>query len=218
MSVRRPVRKRLLIAGAIGAALIGLAAVILVISWLRSSSDRGSVLTQSERTAMPALRTPADIEWPPVRLQIPEVAFFDAKGRDMRISDLRGKVVILNFWATWCTPCVVEMPALDRLQAAFGDETLAVVALSEDREGRRAVEPFLDKLGIKSLGMYFDRNQALAQALGADKLPATYILDREGRAVGRLIGPADWDSEVFMSTLRGFLAENGSDPAAANVR
>ncbi len=114
--------------------------------------------------------------------------------------------MLLNFWATWCAPCIREMPALDRVQAALAGEGLEVVAVSQDFAGRKVVEPFFLRLGLAHLRIYYDTGGALSRALGVAGLPTTLLIDRQGRIVGGLEGPADWDSDESIDLIRHFLA------------
>jgi thiol-disulfide isomerase/thioredoxin len=135
----------------------------------------------------------------------------DGQSRDMTLADFRGKVVVLNLWATWCAPCVREMPALDRLQAALGGEGLVVLALSSDRSGVRAVAPFYADKGLEKLGIYIDTNARLTTTLGVSALPTTLIIDATGRFVGGIEGAAEWDSAAAQALLRYYLQRAGSD-------
>jgi thiol-disulfide isomerase/thioredoxin len=126
---------------------------------------------------------------------LPEVKFQDAEGRERTLADWHGKVVLLNLWATWCLPCRKEMPTLERLQKELGSDQFQVVAVSVDRTGVAGAKKFLDEAGIGGLTLYADPSARLAAALRAAGLPATLLLDREGREIGRLLGPAEWDSE-----------------------
>lgn len=135
----------------------------------------------------------------------PQTPFSDSEGRSMTIGDFRGQVVIVNFWATWCVPCVQEMAALDRLQSAIGDQGATVLAISQDRGGLDAVRPFYDKLRLARLGIHLDPKGAVARAFGVTGLPVTLIVDRQGREVGRLSGPAAWDSPEAITLVRHYL-------------
>jgi thiol-disulfide isomerase/thioredoxin len=126
---------------------------------------------------------------------LPEVKFVDAGGKERTLADWRGKVVLLNLWATWCLPCRKEMPALDRLQAEMGSDKFQVVAVSVDRTGVAGARKFLDEAKAEKLALYADPTARMATTLRAAGLPATLLIDREGREVGRLLGPAEWDSE-----------------------
>ena len=139
-----------------------------------------------------------------------DAAFEDGDGRRLTLADFRGRVVLLNFWATWCGPCVVEMPSLDRLQARLGGADFTVVALSQDRGGAEVVAPFYRRLGLAGLGVYLDPLNRVARAFAVQGLPTTIILDRQGRAVGALEGPAEWDSPEAMALVERFMGEKSS--------
>ncbi len=126
---------------------------------------------------------------------LPEVKFLDAAGKERSLADWRGKVVLLNLWATWCLPCRKEMPALDRLQREMGSDTFQVVAVSVDRTGLPGAKKFLADTGAETLALYADATARMGVALRAAGLPATLLLDRQGREIGRLLGPAEWDGE-----------------------
>jgi thiol-disulfide isomerase/thioredoxin len=137
----------------------------------------------------------------------PALSFLDGQGNALSLEDFRGQVVVLNLWATWCAPCRREMPGLDRLQAALGDDGLKVVPLSLDRGGVSQIEAFYDEVGLPTLDIYHDPEAAAGRAFGAYGLPTTIVIDREGREIGRLLGPAEWDSEEAMTLIRAALAE-----------
>ena len=135
----------------------------------------------------------------------PQTGFAAGDGRAVTLADWWGKVVLVNFWATWCIPCVTEMAALDRLQAALSGEGLSVLALSQDRGGMAIVAPFYAKLGLANLGAYLDPQGSVARDFKVNALPVTIVIDRQGREVGRLLGPADWDSPEAVALLRHYL-------------
>lgn len=138
----------------------------------------------------------------------PEVADLDITGPDgqaMKLSDLRGKVVLLNLWATWCPPCVKEMPSLDALQAELGGPGFEVVALSLDRGGKAQVEPFFMETDISHLAMYLDPKMTAMKAIKPPGLPTTLLIDAEGREIGRLAGEAHWDSAEAKAFIRHFM-------------
>jgi thiol-disulfide isomerase/thioredoxin len=130
------------------------------------------------------------------------VAFDDAEGRSRNLADFKGKAVLLNIWATWCVPCRKEMPALDRLQGAMGGPDFEVVPVSIDRSGIDKVRNFFSEIGIRHLPMYADASGQVLRAIGAVGLPTTLIIDRAGQEVGRVIGPAEWDSPEIADLLR----------------
>jgi thiol-disulfide isomerase/thioredoxin len=130
-----------------------------------------------------------------------DVNFIDGTGAPKSLKDFRGKTVLLNLWATWCAPCREEMPSLDRLQQALGSDTFEVVALAVDRTGLEAARKFLGEIDVKALKLYADPTTRSGSALKAIGMPTTILIDAEGREVGRLPGPAEWDSEQAKSLI-----------------
>jgi len=124
-----------------------------------------------------------------------EVKFQDAAGKERTLADWRGKVVLLNLWATWCLPCRKEMPALDRLQKELGSDKFEVVAVGVDRKGLEGARKFLDETKVEHLALYVDPTTRMTSELRAVGLPATLLIDAQGLEIGRLLGPAEWDSE-----------------------
>ena len=125
---------------------------------------------------------------------LPEISFQDGNGKARTLADWKGKVVLLNLWATWCLPCRKEMPGLDRLQAELGSDKFEVVALSVDRAGIEASKKFLDQIKVTKLGLYADPTTRASSALKVVGMPSTLLIDAQGREIGRLVGPAEWDS------------------------
>lgn len=140
--------------------------------------------------------------------EVPEIRFADGQGREVMLEDFRGRTVLLNVWATWCPPCVQEMPTLDALQAELGGDGFEVVALSIDR-GPEAVRTFFEQTSIEHLGLYIDETARASSKLGVPGLPATLLIDEGGRELGRLIGPAEWDEPEMVDFLRGLTAQGG---------
>ena len=124
----------------------------------------------------------------------PDVTFEDPSGRPARIADFRGRPVLVNLWATWCAPCVVEMPSLEALAAREGD-SLVVLALSQDFGGRQKVTDFFQRHRFVELEAYLDGNMAFMTALRIDTLPTTILYNAEGEEVWRMTGLADWESD-----------------------
>jgi thiol-disulfide isomerase/thioredoxin len=138
-------------------------------------------------------------------MPVPELNFVDGAGREMTLDAFKGQTVLLNIWATWCVPCREEMPALDRLQARLGGPDFRVVPLSIDREGLPKVKAFYEELGLKTLGIYVDRTGKAARQLGAVGIPVTLLVDREGREIGRTVGPAEWDSDEIVRIIEPYV-------------
>ncbi len=125
---------------------------------------------------------------------VPSFKFEDGAGAEKTLADWKGKVVLLNLWATWCAPCRKEMPALDRLQKELGGDNFEVVAISVDRQGAPASKKFLDETKSANLKLYVESSSRSVGTLKAAGLPTTILIDKEGREIGRLAGPAEWDS------------------------
>lgn len=123
----------------------------------------------------------------------PATPFEDPDGAPASLGDFRGKPVLLNLWATWCAPCIAEMPTLDRLAARESDR-LHVLTISQDLDGREKIEAFFRKQGYRNLETWLDPQMALMTGLEADTLPTTILYDAEGREVWRVVGMEDWES------------------------
>ncbi|GMG82838.1 hypothetical protein LNKW23_20510 [Paralimibaculum aggregatum] len=128
--------------------------------------------------------------------------FVDAQGAPVSLADFRGRVAVVNFWATWCPPCRAEMPALDRLAGALADAPVAVVAISTDFGGSAKSAKFYEETGIEHLALYHDAKRTVAREAAILGLPVTLLLDREGREVARLVGDAEWDSAEAKAAIR----------------
>jgi thiol-disulfide isomerase/thioredoxin len=142
---------------------------------------------------------------------VPAITFRNSEGKNLRIADFRGRVILLNIWATWCVPCRVEMPTLDRLQAALGGSDFEVVALSIDRAGSKVVREFYASIGIKHLALYIDIFGKATGDLKAVGLPTTLLIDREGREIGRLVGPAELDTPAMLAFLRRYVLKKAGE-------
>jgi thiol-disulfide isomerase/thioredoxin len=130
----------------------------------------------------------------PERRPMPELVFYDGAGKQRSLGDWRGQVVLLNLWASWCAPCRTEMPSLAQMQRRFGSKDFEVVAISVDRGGPKVAQKFLDETQSRLLRLYADPSAKSIEAISALGLPATVLIDRQGREIGRLLGPADWTS------------------------
>ena len=125
---------------------------------------------------------------------VPAFPFYDAQKQTKSIDAFKGKVVLLNLWATWCGPCREEMPALDKLQKEMGSDKFEVVAVSVDKNGFDKAKKFMDDIGVKSLNFYADPSARAASQVKAIGMPATLLVNTKGEEIGRLMGPAEWDS------------------------
>ena len=141
-------------------------------------------------------------------IPVPDTAFLDETGAEIRLSDLRGKVVLVNFWATWCAPCRVEMPTLAALQTARGGDDFAVVTIATGRNAPQSMTRFFDEIGVTNLPLYTDPQQTLARDLGVMGLPVSLILNRDGAEVARLMGDADWASTDALVIIDALLTDS----------
>jgi len=126
----------------------------------------------------------------------PAAVFNNPDGGEMSLADFHGTPVLVNLWASWCAPCVKELPTLDKLaQSHHVDGELGVIAVSQDSGPQPSVVAFLKKLNVKDLGAYHDPNMALSGALGPDVvLPTSILIDADGHEVWRYVGDLDWTS------------------------
>jgi thiol-disulfide isomerase/thioredoxin len=145
----------------------------------------------------------------------PTISVVDLAGNTVSLSDFAGRLVLINLWATWCEPCLREMPSLERMQSRLGDK-ITVVAISEDRGGSKTVEPFINKLGLKSFKTYLDPKSDAGRAFKVAGLPTSFLIDREGRVLGRVEGAAEWDSPKLLQVLKSVLG--GDEVIKASFR
>ncbi len=136
---------------------------------------------------------------------IPDFKFEDGAGAVKTLADWKGKVVLLNLWATWCAPCRKEMPALDRLQRELGSDKFEVVALSLDRQGAGPSKKFLDDIKVTNLKLYVESTSKSFTALRTTGLPTSILINADGLEVGRLTGPAEWDSADAKRLIKAVL-------------
>ena len=146
---------------------------------------------------------------------VPEIRFQDDQGHDLTLANFRGRVVLLNLWATWCVPCRKEMPTLDHLQARLGGKNFLVIALSIDRKGVEAVKDLYRGVGVEKLAIYLDRSGKGTHDLAIPGVPTTLLLDREGREVARKLGEAEWDSPELVSLVQKTI--NAQPPTNAEM-
>jgi thiol-disulfide isomerase/thioredoxin len=196
---RGPAASRLgLIGAALAAAAIGFAAVYVT----RGGPDNDKVAPAG--VSAPAVETKdaaggGDLvafvrKNPPVEMA--EISFEDETGAKKSLAAFKGKVILLNLWATWCVPCRHEMPSLDRLQKDMGSDQFEVVALSLDRAGRAAARKFFDEIKVQNLKLYIDQTMKAGNGLRAVGMPTTILIGKDGKELGRLPGPAEWDSDA----------------------
>ena len=139
---------------------------------------------------------------------LPDLEIQNADDKPMKLSDFKGKVILLNFWATWCTPCVKEMPSLDRLQAAFAKDKFLIVPLSIDGPTKPKVAPFYKDQKLAHLGLYFDKGRKTMQGLDVTLLPTSILVDANGRELGRIEGDADWDMPDSFALMKAAMGKD----------
>ncbi len=200
-------RYRILAAGLV------ILAAITGIYWFQSGERKAAVL-QSDASALQAGVSKSLAKGAlaafivrPQRRPVADIAFQDASGKEMKLSQWRGRVVLVNLWATWCAPCRKEMPALAELQKQLGSADFEVVAISIDRKGAAASAAFMAETGALALTLYVEPSGRILNDLEALGLPATVLIDREGNEVGRLLGPAEWASPEAIVLVKAAIAE-----------
>ena len=186
------------------AAIAGFAVMSLVA--VPESDPQVKVVAPQDADKTSGLEKLVRVEPPSV---LPEVSFVDGEGRDRNLGEWRGKVVLVNLWATWCAPCKREMPSLDRLQAKLGGADFAVLPISLDRTGPEKPRQFLTSNGLKNLDLFLDRSNTLMQTMRVPGLPLSVLVDRQGREIARLAGPAEWDSTEAETMIRAAIAKAG---------
>ena len=150
-----------------------------------------------DRYAVASLKKLTQLESPPIR---PSLTFQTTDGQDVQLSKHQGQVVLMNAWATWCPPCIAEMPSLDRLQALRGSPDFVVVPISLDRTAVEAKTWFEDN-DIRNLKSWHDSSYRLTGQLKLPGLPTSVLYDRDGREVARIPGEVEWDSEEALALI-----------------
>jgi thiol-disulfide isomerase/thioredoxin len=170
-------------------------------------SNRLAPLAQGEVAALTMATTP---------LRLPDLAFEDADGKPKKLSDWRGRIVLVNLWATWCVPCRKEMPALDRLQTKLGGPDFEVVAVNIDTRDPDKPKNFLKDANLTRLGYFTDQKakvfqdlKSIGRALG---MPTSVLVDGQGCEIATIAGPADWASDDALKLISAALK-----PAAAGL-
>lgn len=195
-------------------ALIGFAAVYVTLGGSDNvAPEDGGVKTQTQvkKGKEPSANLGGDLagfveKSPPAALS--NVTFEDGNGQPKSLADFHGKTILLNLWATWCAPCKAEMPSLDRLQSQLGSDKFEVVALALDRRGQTAAKDFLETIKVSNLKLYVDTTARMGLALKVIGMPTTILIDPEGHELGRLVGPAEWDSPAAIARIKKALVQS----------
>lgn len=140
--------------------------------------------------------------------EVKAVALVRGESEAIDLTAFRGKLVLLNFWATWCPPCLRELPALDRLQQRLGSDRFEVVAVALDQRGYKGAREFYDKLNIQHLGLYHGSTEVFAEEFPVDVFPASFLIDPQGRVLSFMRSYADWDSPAADKMIQQHLQAN----------
>ncbi len=180
-----------------GAGLAAALAIPAIVAYWQVQSS----LTSATGASAPRPPDSLAFDWHAAPRPLADLRFLDAEGGEVALADFRGRLVLVNLWATWCAPCLREMPALDALQGRLGGPDFTVVAISQDRAGLTKAGPFWDKAGLENLSLFIDKDLAAGRQINAAGLPTTLLVDRRGREVARLEGPAEWDAPEVVAYL-----------------
>lgn len=176
----------------------GLIAVLLVLAQSCQTPKTGL-----DRFAEGSLKKLTVLETPPIQ---PSAQYLDDRGDAMRLAEYKGEIVVLNAWATWCPPCVAEMPSLDRLAADYRGQELRVIPISLDRRADM-IPPFFDKIEIRNLPAWHDGSYGLNGQLKLPGLPTTVFYSRQGQELARVPGEVDWDAPEVRRFIDHLLAQ-----------
>ncbi len=158
-------------------------------------------------TAATDIFTSMDVEVPRVRVQAPAFSLDSLKGDQLGLSDFKGKVVLLNFWATWCSPCRKEMPAMQTLWERYREQGFVILAVTADKGSRKQVESFVEKHSL-SFPVLFDPRGEARNQYEVVGLPVSYLIGRDGRISGRILGIRDWDGERADELVAALLSQD----------
>lgn len=142
---------------------------------------------------------------PPQKIEL--IDFLDQDEQDISFAKFRGKLILVNLWATWCGPCIRELPALDALAAKLKFADFELVTISIDREGKSIAQPFFEKLGLTELKLYSDPEHKLAKVFPLDVVPATFVLNRHGEIIQYLRSFADWEDPAALDMMIDLIAK-----------
>jgi peroxiredoxin len=193
--------------------ILGLIAVSAVMLWEYLSPSSGPAETTQVRepsaapsTELGGLFAALGIRRPAEASEAPDFTLTGLEGRSARLRDFRGKLVLLNFWATWCAPCLHEMPSMERLYQTFKHTDFVLLAVSMDRQGEEVARPFVDQLKL-TFPVLLDRTSEVGHRYGVRGLPTTYLIDLDGRLIGAVIGAREWYRTEAKALIAGLLRQ-----------
>jgi len=157
-----------------------------------------------------------DVRPLPQGVVAPPLQALDLQGKTWKLADLRGRAVVLNFWATWCPPCRAEMPSLQQLAEIYGPEQLVVLAVNVG-EGPRRISQYLQASGL-NLTVLLDQNSEIARTWGASALPTTYLFDADGRPRQRVLGELDWTGREAAALVEPLLRSKPRRASGVSTR
>lgn len=187
-----------------GFALPTLGSAVIIIALAAVASGLGRAPVAPAAAATSEMTEPEDFTWHEKPIDAPATVFKDANDANKTLKDFGGKVLIVNFWATWCAPCVKEMPALDRLQAKLGSDKFQVLAINQERGGAKIAKPFAEKQGWK-LALYLDPATGFYKDAKLKGLPTSLIIGKDGKELGRVEGEVEWDSPAVEKMVQDLL-------------
>jgi thiol-disulfide isomerase/thioredoxin len=205
---RSPRRLALIAAAVVGGTMAGMAGVYGIGGLTRNAGDSEctAAVATAAKLAPLAHGEVAAMALADKGLKLPDMSFRGGDGGDRHLSDWHGRTVLLNLWATWCIPCRQEMPALDALEAAVGNERFEVVAVNIDTRDSAKPQAWLKEVGVKTLAYYADPSGKVFQDLKlvgrGFGLPTTVLVDPQGCEIGTAAGPAEWASQDGMALVR----------------
>jgi thiol-disulfide isomerase/thioredoxin len=135
-------------------------------------------------------------------IELPNIEFTDLHGNKFSNENLKKQISVINLWATWCPPCVKELPSFDRLSTLLAKENIKIYVVSQDKAGNKVVPPYFEKLKLQNLKIYLDNQSSLMKSFRTPVLPTTIIVDRNGMEVSRLVGEINWDSPEVITYLK----------------
>ena len=133
--------------------------------------------------------------------KISEISFKNEEDKTVSLSEYKNKLLILNFWATWCEPCKEEMPSLDRLQQKYDKQDFQILAISVDRGPKKKSVNFFNEYEIQNIDLFFDDKNNIPREVRAAGLPFSFFIDQEGNQIAKFIGPTEWDSNYFQDYI-----------------